>query len=377
MNDTDQKELSFVKVLRFFARWRYPLIIITVLAAVAGYIFSGPFFITPLYESQAKFYVATSYTPSYALLERTELLREDMLEYGEEDEAEKVLQILQSDQVMLTMKEEYNLMDRFGIEPGGEMSMVHFEDMYSARFSFDRSPFASVVVTTMDQDPEVAAEMANSLKHLADTLQNEIKSNRADDAYRIVEQEYESKKEEVTSLIDSLKATLADNPPQNQEASVENPEAFMSLLQQFASTREEQGILQDMLQQQGIAQNISYGNPIQPASTIPDKDQPSPLDDGWLLHNYGPEFYALSNRLALEVESLSYLKERKEHARVDAEEHLSNIYPVEEGRAKDKEAHPVRLLYVIGSLIAGFLITIILLVIYENLRQVRQFIKES
>lgn len=370
MEDQNQKsELNFIKVLRFLFRWRYSLIIVTVVAGIAGAVFSAPFFVTPLYKSEANFYAGTSHSVSRILLERTDLTREDILEFGEEEHAERMLQILQSDYIRDIIIERFELMGHYGLEPDTRYVRTKLEDIYFSRISSTRTPYASVVIQVKDADPELAAEIANTMMYMADTLKEKIQRPRATDIRDIVKRQYENKKKDVLTLIDSLH-TMAENV---EWRGIMGMYGGGDYLRQLDEMRYE--LTQDaMVSAAGLDSWTGFVHPATQARPPQRRSNEGTLVP--LLHEYGPGFYAVSNALALEIESLSYLRERLEHAEIDLNEHMSNLYVVDEARPAERPASPVRSLVVIGSLLSAFVMTCIVLLVVENARYIIKVVRE-
>ena len=78
--DNNFNNLSLVQLI---FKWKWHILIITVVAALCGAIFSGSAFITPLYKSEAIAYPANT-SP-----------------YSEEDRTEQMLQIINSQVILL------------------------------------------------------------------------------------------------------------------------------------------------------------------------------------------------------------------------------------------------------------------------------------
>ena len=86
--------ISFV-----YKNWK-PLVVIPFLSMVVAVVFSGPTFIKPLFESQVILFPSTTNSVSKALLPQTNGYGdEDIFEYGDEQQAEQLLQILSSGEI--------------------------------------------------------------------------------------------------------------------------------------------------------------------------------------------------------------------------------------------------------------------------------------
>ena len=87
-------------LLRFLYEWRKPLLLAPVIAGIVAAIASTPIFIQPLYESIVTVFPATTNSPSKALLPQNSYQDEDFLEFGAEEQAEQLIQILNSDAIL-------------------------------------------------------------------------------------------------------------------------------------------------------------------------------------------------------------------------------------------------------------------------------------
>ena len=81
-NSTNSYTDSF-KVAFFLYKWRKPLAILGLAAALLAAVFSSPFFITPLFKSTVIMYPASSNSISKSLLNENAIAKQDILEFRE------------------------------------------------------------------------------------------------------------------------------------------------------------------------------------------------------------------------------------------------------------------------------------------------------
>ena len=86
-------------LLLFIFRWKKPLTILTLAAATLSAIFSAPMFITPKFESTVIMFPTSTASISKSLLAKNNPSKEDLLSFGEEEQAEQLIQILNSDEI--------------------------------------------------------------------------------------------------------------------------------------------------------------------------------------------------------------------------------------------------------------------------------------
>src|SRR3954468_21201026 len=107
--------LESTSLLFLLVRWRKPLSIVLLCTLVAAFIFSGPGFITPKFKSSVIFFPSATNSISKAILDDNSSEKQDILAYGEEEQAEQMLQILNSDEIRSRIISKYDLMKHYDI----------------------------------------------------------------------------------------------------------------------------------------------------------------------------------------------------------------------------------------------------------------------
>jgi uncharacterized protein involved in exopolysaccharide biosynthesis len=187
---SDQKtnyQFNTIEIIRLIIRRKMPIIILTVVAAVASIIFSGPAFITPKYESNVIFYPAKNNSVSGGILEDATARDVDASEFGEEENAEQALQILGSSQLMGRVVERFQLMKHYNIDPNGSMPYTKLANKIKSNIKFRRTEFLSIEISVLDADPKMAASIANGISQIYDTVRTEIQRQVASKAFQIIE----------------------------------------------------------------------------------------------------------------------------------------------------------------------------------------------
>ena len=128
-------------LLQTISKWKWHIIIITVIAAILGAIFSGSQFITPLYKSEATIY--PTHTESYS----------------DETVTEQMLQVMQSQEIMDSVVEKFDLMKHYKIDKSYKYWKTALVGEYRSNVSIARTPYDAVTVKVYDSDPEIAYAM--------------------------------------------------------------------------------------------------------------------------------------------------------------------------------------------------------------------------
>ena len=96
--------------------YRKPVFIILAIAALFAIVFSTPFFITPLYKSTAIIYPTSSNSISKVLISTTYQSEKDIMNFGEDEQTEQMLQVLNSNRVRDKVIERFDLMNHYDIK---------------------------------------------------------------------------------------------------------------------------------------------------------------------------------------------------------------------------------------------------------------------
>src|SRR5436305_1996075 len=120
--------LESTSLLFLLVRWRKPLIIVFLSTLVAAFIFSGPSFIQPKYRSSVIFFPSSTNSISKAILEESNSEKQDILAFGEEEQAEQMLQILNSDDIRQSIINKYHLLQHYDIDVDESFPMTRLYD---------------------------------------------------------------------------------------------------------------------------------------------------------------------------------------------------------------------------------------------------------
>lgn len=332
-----ESEFNFTAILDFLLRYKWPLIIVSVVAGILGAIFSMPAFIPPKYESSVILYPATTNSISKQILSYNSGDKQDALAFGEEEEAEQILQILESDEITNRVVQKYDLMKHYGIDPSSSYPYTKLMKKFHSNVTYRRTEYMSVEISVLDEDAKMAANMANDIAALVDTAKNNVQSQRAKEAFAIVEREYMQKQAFIKEMIDSLQKI--------GELGVFNVEEQANAL----ST--------------AYAAALASGN--QARINAIDKQRA-------ILGKYGPVQKAFSDRVQYDTEELARLRTKYEQARVDAQAKLQATFIINHASPAEQKAYPVRWLIVLISMLSAFVLSVIYFILLDNYRQYRQ-----
>jgi uncharacterized protein involved in exopolysaccharide biosynthesis len=316
----------------FLYKWRKPLFLVIVATLFISWFFSGPWFITPQYKSTVILFPASSNSVSKSLLAEQTGKGQDIMAFGEDEQAEQLLQILNSNKLRDRIIRKFNLMDHYDIDTTSSYKNSLLYKEYERNISFRRTEYMAVQITVFDKDPQTAADLANKIAELLDSTKNEMQHQRAIQGFKIVEAEYNQLQADVNKIVDSLVSlgNLGVNDVEYQS--------------------------QVLNQQMAIA--IMNGN--RNAITQLQKK----LD---VLGKYGGVYMSLKNSLEFKTDQLTALQRRYKEAKVDAEDNLPQKFIVNDGYKAEKKSYPVRWLIVLVSVFVTLFLAIIIIIILEKI----------
>lgn len=350
----NRDDAGFLVILKHILKWRKPILIISAVAAIAAVVFSMPYFMTPKFKSTTVFYPASSGSVGKGLFSKDVGQKADILAFGEEEEAEQLLQILESDAISNRIIAKYNLMERYEIEQDDPYKNTNLTLEYYSNVSFKRNEHLAIEVSVYDADPQVAANMANDIADLMDSVKSQIQKERAKEALQIVEDEFKRKELEIKAFEDTLAAL-------GKKGVINNNEQAATITESYDKARTDY-------------YNALAGNPSKKQLDALGKRLEEAKADYDKLAKYGGKWQSISEGLILEREQFERLKEKYAKAKVDVEREMSSKFTINRATPAEKKAKPIRSLIVMLSVFSAFLLSSLAFVVYEVFKENRDWL---
>lgn len=331
INENEVKPITLVSVVNFFWRWRKVFIISASIAAVMAIVMTHPAITKPKYKAQHIFYPTKNNSISNAILTELNQRQQDPLEFGEEIEAEKALQIIQSGTLIGRLVKNFNLMEHYGIDPKKEKFPKYaLDNKIQENFNFERTRYLSIKVEVLDEDPKMAAALANGIALLYDSIKTEVQNQVAKPALDIVGRALAEKRSKIQKIKDDLRELGTRGITNYEEQSRALAEEIYK-----AQSSGKTGQLQQLLTEQKA------------------------------LVASGGDFIALNELIKLEEEKESNLITQFEKRQVDVGERLSHKFTVEEATVPEIKFWPKRSFIFIISVLGTIIATAVVLVCFE------------
>ncbi|TNF38071.1 MAG: hypothetical protein EP313_08685 [Bacteroidetes bacterium] len=189
-----------VDLINFFIRHFRKFIIAGIAAAVISAIVS--LLLKPLYESTVILYPSSNITEASTLL--GEASSRAAL-FGDDDATEKLIQVIESEQVRDYLKQKYDLARHYNIKPGERYPNTLLAEKMDKYLRCTKTSFGSVEISVRDRDREIACAMANDMAARADTIFNNLQRGAAFVMLDEITRSYELQDRLVRQYEDSLR----------------------------------------------------------------------------------------------------------------------------------------------------------------------------
>jgi len=287
------------------------------------------FLMTPLYLSTAIVFPAATSSVSFSEQRNAKAAAMD---FGEEEQAEQLVQILQSSRIRDKVIKEFELMKHYEIDPSGANKYFKLNEAYNNHISFSRTRFGSIRIDVLDENPKLAAKIANKIVDLIDTVKNEMIAERTMPAFKVNERKLAQMKrdrDEILRKLDSL-ADLGVIPL----------DVRSNLFQAYVDSKNPQD--REELKKK-IDINLKYGA----------------MYDGL-------EYMRNEKIVKIEDFNVSY-----EQAESDANTKFNHKFIVEKAVEADKKEKPKRLIIIIVSGFAAFFLAVFSLLLWEKYKELK------
>ncbi len=335
-NSNGQREFNSSNLIALVLKWKKQLLLVAGVAFFVSTIVAF-FVLEPKFKSTVVLFPASTASISKSLLILNPQEKDDILKFGEEAEAEQLLQILNSDEIRDRICKKYDLMNHYEISPNEKYKYTKLYEEYDDNISFRRTELMSVKIEVLDKDPQIASDMANDISSLLDTIKNKVQHERAMMGLKIVEGEYYGLKAEIKDIEDSLKVLrrMGINDYESQSA------AFN---EQYATA---------------LVKGNSPG-----IKQLEEKIK--------ILSEYGGAYLSMGNYVELLREQLSLVKAKYQEAKVDAEKNIAAKFVINKGFKAEKKSYPIRWLVIMASVISSLLFALLFIIGYENYYQIKK-----
>ena len=327
---TNDPALDSSHLLHFIYRKRMAFVVLGLASAILSSI------VALLMEEQFRSSVILFATPQHSIGEQfyEEVKRNDLLEYGETEDAERLLQILNSDRIRSRIIEKYDLWQHYDIDRSAPGARTLLMQEYSSNVDANLTRYGSIEVSVLDADPQVAADMANDIAFLADSVSNNLRNDRARAALKYAAASFQQVQDEITEMEGKISIL-------HSKGLYEFETQIGGLNEQYATAMTEGNYRNAELIKAQMAE----------------------------ISKHATEFSKLTSLIEAAYDREAVLKKRYELMKLDAETQLASAFVVDYAAPADKKAKPIRWLIVVVSVVATCAFGLLGLLAAENIQR--------
>ncbi len=265
--------------------------------------------------------------------------RNSVVEFGDESDAERLLQILNSPEIRDSLTIKYNLYKHYGIDSNRSNPKFEFQKVYEKNVQFNRTRYNSINIDVYDQEPEIAMNMANDIVRLVDTVMNKMIRERSIGPMYAIQYEVELIKEEMGDYSDRLRV-LSDSGVVSKDVRGDLYTSYLT-----AKKGGEKDISEEIKKKIDATQKYAT-----------DYDIYSNLTD----------FFSLRYSNILDVND-----QAKQYATTNIQQTIRHSM----AEMPDKKAKPKRAIIVVISTFSTLIFCIILLLLFERIKELKKTAK--
>lgn len=315
-------------LLIFIWQKRKIIIAVTAIAAIAATVIS--LLLTPVFKSTAIVFPAATSTVSFSDQRNA---KASSMDFGEEEQAEQLVQILQSSKIRNIIVNRYDLMNHYEIDADDANKNYKLGKAWENHINFTRTRYGSIQIDVFDEDRFLAAEIANKIVQIIDTVKNEMVQERTIPAFEINQRkkdQLETEKNVILRKMDSLS--------QLGVVSIEGRANLFSAYNESKNAAD-----RDFFKKQ-IDINLQYGATFDGLEMMRDE----------------------------KITKLTKFEDAYEQAESDANTLFNHKFVVEPAVVADKKAKPKRLIIIILATMGAFVFIIFALLIKSRISELKK-----
>ena len=326
--NTNEFEQERQNLLLFIWQKRKVILIITGVSTVAAVVIS--LMLTPMFKSTAIVFPAATSTVSFSEQRNA---KASSMDFGEEEQAEQLVQILQSSRIRNRIVKQFNLFEHYEISADDENKNYKLGKEYNSHIQFVRTRYGSIEISVLDRDRELAAKITNKIVDLIDTVKNEMVQDRTLPAFEINKRKklmLEKEKDLILLKMDSL-----------SKMGVVSIEGRANLFNAYNQSKNQ-------------ADRTFFKNQIDVNLT------------------FGATFDGLEILRDEKIIKLTKFEDSYEQAESDAHTPFNHKFIVESAVVADKKDKPKRMIIVLLAAIGAFVFSVFILLVRERISELRK-----
>lgn len=321
--------LNGTNLIQMVWQRKYVVIGVAVVAFITSLIISLQ--ITPLFQSTAILIPARTTQASKDIFVPTRAY--GLTVFGEDEEVEHLLQVLSSETLRRETIRKENLFSHYGINPNEKEAWFKVNTSFSNNISFSRSRYRTVRIEVLDFSPKKAAQMANTIVVIADSLMKHSKKIIAQEALEVTTKQYNEALSEYYRLSDSMSFVMS-------QGVLDMPNQAKELTKVYA-------------------EYLAAGNTKAASSIKNHMNQ---------LAKYGGDFTRFFFEIENKSKQIVFMQESLHYLKLESEGAISSQFVIDWAFESDKKAKPKKAVIVIVSTLSAMFFAVFLVVFFDFIK---------
>lgn len=308
---------SNTSLLKLVIKWKLQLGIVLVVSVVLAGVFSSPTFIAPKFKS------ATVIYPS------------NIAPYSDENEAEQMIQWLNSRDIKDSIIARFNLAEHYDISKDYKYYYTTILNEYGDNVSISKTQYESINIEIKDTDPQQAKEMVDAILSLLNKKIRRIHNRKYSEVLTINKKMLDKKNAEIDAVMAQLNILGSEYGIYDVESQAQE------VARGYLGT---------------VDGNRSMSHVNKKAVSILNKN----------LKEKGSEFTMLTQRIQELLNSLSLIEAEYDLSYKEYNKEFTYINQVTEPFVSDKKDYPVRWLIMFYAMVISMVFSILVIAFIEN-----------
>jgi len=191
-----------IEILSVIWRWKKPLLLACIFAAVASVIVS--LFMKNYFESTSTMFATNPYRMDRQYLFSKEPGKNPVYDLGGSGEIDRFISVCNSRPLQDFIIEKFDLMNHYDIDQEDPLKEFKVRKEFMSNFNVMKNALEAIEITVRDENPEKAADMVNAIVDKTDELNLEINNMVSSNIMNVFSELKVEKEMEFAILSDSL-----------------------------------------------------------------------------------------------------------------------------------------------------------------------------
>lgn len=197
------KEFNLVAVIRIILKWKKPLIIITLVAAVIA-AFVSFFIMDEYYLSWSTFYPVNQYVYDRSMIFNSETTGGQISYFGGKDDINRIITIANSEPVFNYIIDSFKLVEHYKIDTTKKYWRTKAYKEFDKNYEAIKTEKDAVQISIYDTDPKLASAMVNAVVARVDELNKQEVNQTKINLYNVLSQQIGDQQTQVNEYVDTL-----------------------------------------------------------------------------------------------------------------------------------------------------------------------------